>query len=76
VYVGYGSGGIAVIDPVTLRKTADLPLKGHPESFQVENAGASANFPMGTQETLFLGAKQVASMNKKIRLWKHSADTL
>ena len=35
VYVGYGSGGIAVIDPVAVQKTAELPLKGHPESFQV-----------------------------------------
>jgi hypothetical protein len=39
VYVGYGSGGIAVIDPVTMRRLADLPLTGHPESFQVGDSG-------------------------------------
>lgn len=35
VYVGYGNGGIAVIDPVTMKQVGSLPLKGHPESFQL-----------------------------------------
>jgi DNA-binding beta-propeller fold protein YncE len=35
VYVGYGSGGIAVIDPATMKKLGELALKGHPESFQL-----------------------------------------
>jgi len=39
VYVGYGNGGIAVIDPTTIRKLGDLPLKGHPESFQLGDSG-------------------------------------
>ncbi|TDW99106.1 hypothetical protein EDB95_0114 [Dinghuibacter silviterrae] len=39
VYVGYGSGGIAVIDPLAIRKVGDLPLKGHPESFQLDDSG-------------------------------------
>jgi DNA-binding beta-propeller fold protein YncE len=39
VYVGYGSGGIAVIDPVAMRKMGELPLKGHPESFQLADSG-------------------------------------
>jgi hypothetical protein len=36
VFVGYGSGGLAVIDPKERRKVADIPLKGHPESFQLD----------------------------------------
>jgi hypothetical protein len=36
VVVGYGSGGLAVIDAKTLRKIADIPLAAHPESFQLE----------------------------------------
>jgi hypothetical protein len=36
VYVGYGSGAIAVIDTVSRRKIADIALAGHPESFQLE----------------------------------------
>jgi hypothetical protein len=35
VFVGYGSGALAVIDPVTNGKIADIPLKAHPESFQL-----------------------------------------
>ena len=40
VYVGYGAGALAVIDTGTRRKIADIPLKDHPESFQLEPAGA------------------------------------
>jgi len=39
ICVGYGSGAIAVIDPQQMKKVADLPLKGHPESFQLTGAG-------------------------------------
>jgi DNA-binding beta-propeller fold protein YncE len=35
VFVGYGGGAIAVIDPAQARKIADVPLKAHPESFQL-----------------------------------------
>jgi DNA-binding beta-propeller fold protein YncE len=34
--VGYGSGALAVIDPDTRRKIADIPLKAHPEGFQLD----------------------------------------
>jgi DNA-binding beta-propeller fold protein YncE len=39
VYVGYGSGGLAVIDPEKGAKVGDIPLEGHPESFQLESKG-------------------------------------
>src|SRR6185436_5593842 len=39
VYVGYGSGGLAVIDPEKGAKVGDIPLDGHPESFQLESKG-------------------------------------
>jgi YVTN family beta-propeller protein len=39
VLVGYGRGALAVIDPATQTKTADLCLKGHPESFQIDETG-------------------------------------
>ncbi|HEX7927448.1 MAG TPA: hypothetical protein VF678_07645, partial [bacterium] len=31
VYVGYGSGGLAVIDPATRAQVGNIPLNGHPE---------------------------------------------
>jgi hypothetical protein len=35
VFVGYGGGALAVIDPATNGKIADIPLPAHPESFQL-----------------------------------------
>ena len=40
VWVGYGSGALAVIDPVSRRREADIALHGHPESFRLESPGA------------------------------------
>jgi hypothetical protein len=36
LYVGYGSGGIGIIDAATHKQVADIKLPGHPESFQVD----------------------------------------
>src|SRR5262249_57254572 len=35
VFVGYGRGALAVIDPATNGKIADITLQAHPESFQL-----------------------------------------
>jgi DNA-binding beta-propeller fold protein YncE len=39
VLVGYDKGALAVIDPVSLSKTADIRLKAHPEGFQIDETG-------------------------------------
>jgi len=39
IYVGYGNGALAVIDPVPAAKIADIKLRGHPESFQLQTEG-------------------------------------
>jgi DNA-binding beta-propeller fold protein YncE len=39
VLVGYGKGALAVIDPVSLSKTADIRLKAHPDGFQIDETG-------------------------------------
>jgi DNA-binding beta-propeller fold protein YncE len=39
VFVGYGKGALAVIDPVGRKRVGDIKLKGHPESFQVTADG-------------------------------------
>src|SRR5689334_14062480 len=39
IYVGYGSGAIAVLNSATLQRQPDLRLAGHPESFQLERNG-------------------------------------
>jgi DNA-binding beta-propeller fold protein YncE len=38
IYVGYGKGGIAVIDALTHRQVEDIKLPAHPESFQLDKA--------------------------------------
>jgi hypothetical protein len=49
--VGYGSGDLAVVDPVTMKKLQDIPLPGHPESFQLSPSGdrAYVNVPNAHQ---------------------------
>ncbi len=39
IYVGYGSGAIAVIDAATMKQTGSIKLPAHPESFQLEAQG-------------------------------------
>jgi DNA-binding beta-propeller fold protein YncE len=39
VLVGYDKGALAVIDPASLSKIADIRLKAHPEGFQIEETG-------------------------------------
>src|SRR5262245_43246601 len=36
VFVAYGQGALAVIDPASRNKVADIELKTHPESFQLD----------------------------------------
>ena len=39
VYVGYGGGGLGIIDAATGDQLGDIRLEGHPESFQLEKSG-------------------------------------
>lgn len=39
IYVGYGEGGLAIINSETGQPAGDIKLSGHPESFQLEKAG-------------------------------------
>ncbi|MDB5360317.1 MAG: hypothetical protein JWO51_1614 [Rhodospirillales bacterium] len=50
VVVGYGSGGLAVIDPATAAKVAGIKLADHPEGFQIAPSGlAYVNVPDANQ---------------------------
>jgi YVTN family beta-propeller protein len=37
IFIGYGSGALAVIDPATRSKVANIPVKAHPEGFQIDS---------------------------------------
>ena len=65
VYVGYGNGALAVLDPDSLERLGDIPLKAHPESFQLSlsNGRIYVNVP-GAKEIAVVDqivARQVAS---------------
>jgi DNA-binding beta-propeller fold protein YncE len=65
VWVGYGSGALAVIDPDSRRKIADIPLKAHPESFRLASGGPAiyVNVPDAGQIAVVdrTAGKQVAT---------------
>lgn len=65
VFVGYGKGALAVIDAPSYHKVANIPLKGHPESFQLDPATGRAfvNVPDAGHVAVvdIASAKQVAS---------------
>jgi hypothetical protein len=39
IFVGYGAGALAIIDPARRVKVANIPLRAHPESFRLEPSG-------------------------------------
>jgi YVTN family beta-propeller protein len=69
LYVGAGSGGIAVIDVNTLKEVADITLDDHPESFQLSKK----------QQRIYINipdANEIEiadlSTNKVITKWKNT----
>lgn len=51
IVVGHGSGGLAIVDPASRKKIADIALRRHPESFQFDEQGQRifANVPNAGQ---------------------------
>jgi YVTN family beta-propeller protein len=37
IFVGYGSGALAIIDPASRSKVGDVAVKAHPEGFQIDH---------------------------------------
>jgi len=69
VWIGYGDGALAAIDSKGI-KMADVPLRAHPESFQIEKSGSRifVNLP---------NAKKVAVVDRNksavIARWSNSS---
>ena len=51
LYVGFGSGALAAIDPTSAKVLGQVKLAGHPESFQLERSGSRifVNVPTADQ---------------------------
>jgi len=71
IYVGYGRGGLAVMDATSGNKTAEIPLDGHPESFQLETAGQRifVNVP-SSRKVAVIDRKK----NQVVSNWRLSAE--
>jgi len=67
VWVGYGSGALAVIDANSRHKVVDIPLPAHPESFRLDPNGSEifVNLPRGRQIAVVDRA-----VNKQVGTWK------
>ncbi|MGO8917476.1 MAG: YncE family protein [Stellaceae bacterium] len=64
VYVGYGNGALAEIDPGSGKVTAEIRLKGHPEAFQFDRTATQifVNVPDAREIAVVdLAAKSQAS---------------
>jgi DNA-binding beta-propeller fold protein YncE len=70
VYVGYGDGALAALDPDSLKPISDIPLKAHPESFQLASADGRiyVNLPDARKIAVLdrKAGRQIASWPAKI----------
>jgi DNA-binding beta-propeller fold protein YncE len=69
MFVGYGSGALAVIDAATQRKIADIPLGAHPESFQLTPDGGRMYVNLPTARAI---AVLDAATRKRVATWPAS----
>lgn len=71
VLVGYGDGGIAIIDPLRAVKIGDISLGAHPESFQLSPTSGRlfVNVPDARRIAVvdLAGGKQIASWSPSFR---------
>lgn len=71
VLVGYGDGGIAIIDPLRAAKIGDISLGAHPESFQLSLTSGRlfANVPDARRIAVInlASAKQIATWSPGFR---------
>lgn len=62
IYVGYGSGALAVLDANTGARLADIKLAGHPESFRLETGGTRLFVNIPTTEHIAVVDRQKAEV--------------
>ncbi len=63
IYVGYGSGALAVMDAGAMKQTGSIKLPAHPESFQLETQGPRifVNVPEAQQIVVIDRQKQAVT---------------
>jgi DNA-binding beta-propeller fold protein YncE len=58
VYVGSGNGGLAVINAASGEKLGNIPLPGHPESFQIEKFGNKVFVNVPDDDSIIVADKE------------------
>ena len=58
VYVGYGNGGLAVFNAASGEKLGNIPLPGHPESFQIEKFGNKVSVNVPDDDSIIVADKK------------------
>jgi YVTN family beta-propeller protein len=68
IYVGFGEGGMAVIDAITMNLLQEIKLSGHPESFQIDKKTKKiyVNIPFQSQIEVIDLEKNIVSDRWKL----------
>jgi DNA-binding beta-propeller fold protein YncE len=65
LYVGYGSGAVGVVDATKNVIVGDIPLEAHPESFQLEQAGARVFINVPGAHTIIVADRNTRKVTGK-----------
>ena len=68
VYVGYGEGSLVIINATNYNIVGNIPLTGHPESFQIEGEKESS----GQKQRIFINVPQSNSIEVVDDSQKHT----
>jgi len=58
VYVGYGNGGLGIIDAASAEQLGAIKLEGHPESFQLEKSGPRVFVNIPTAQKIIVADRE------------------
>jgi DNA-binding beta-propeller fold protein YncE len=74
LWVGYGNGGLAAIDPESGKQVADIKLDAHPESFQLETKGKRIFVNVPNARHVAVVDRETETIIEKIPLKEASAN--
>jgi DNA-binding beta-propeller fold protein YncE len=67
LYVGYGEGSLGIINAANYNIIGNIPLNGHPESFQIEDNKEEAS--SGQKQKIFVNVPQSNSKHTVSKTW-------
>ena len=73
IFIGYGSGALAAIDPASRNKIADIALSAHPESFQLDKDSSAHIHQRARQANCLCGRSQHQTRDRRLANWQPHA---